>query len=226
MIRINKFAAKQLQHIYALKQPGRLRRLLAVVIAGFVLALVISEIFLKKSNVIDQRIFDYLDFRVNDRNTKIMQLFTFLGSLQFLLPAYLSCLLFLVIKGKRWYALKVFLVSTGNLLLMFGLKYFFHRQRPAFPLLSEVPGLSFPSGHAFMALAFFSLFIQFVYLHINPRWLKYLLIVMLVFVILMVGFSRVYLRLHYASDVLAGFCFGFLSVLLMMWVMEKVIGDK
>jgi undecaprenyl-diphosphatase len=117
---------------------------------------------------------------------------------------------------------RVAIIAVGNMLLMFGLKYFFNRQRPLIPLLKEVPGLSFPSGHAYMGLVFFGQIIYLVYTGVKHPWIKWITITLLVFIIFMIGLSRVYLRLHYSSDVIAGYCFGLLSLLIIFWLLRQV----
>ena len=113
-------------------------------------------------------------------------------------------------------------IGVSNLLLMFGLKFLFNRPRPLIPLLKEVPGLSFPSGHAFMSLTFFGLLIYIIYRGIADKWLKWICITILTLVIFMIGLSRVYLRVHYASDVIAGYCFGIVSLILLLWMLRQI----
>ncbi len=187
------------------------------------LIVVIREIFYHKENTIDQKAFDYLSPHVTHVNTAIMQCFTFLGSHYFLVPAFLLLFTFyFFIRKNKWYFIKLVTIALSNLILMFGLKFLFNRPRPLIPLLKEVPGLSFPSGHAFMSLTFFGLIIYIVYRDVKNKRLKWIIIIILVIIILLVGLSRVYLRVHYASDVIAGYCFGMLSLLILMWMLRYI----
>jgi undecaprenyl-diphosphatase len=113
-------------------------------------------------------------------------------------------------------------IAISNLGLMVGLKFFFNRPRPLIPLLKEIPGLSFPSGHAFMSMIFYGLLISIVYRDITTLWKKWAVIFILLGLILLIGFSRVYLRVHYLSDVLAGYCFGMLSLIILLWLMNRI----
>jgi membrane-associated phospholipid phosphatase len=132
-------------------------------------------------------------------------------------------LLFTFFRYKtKWYFIKAVTIAVSNLLLMFGLKIFFNRPRPLIPLLKELSGLSFPSGHAFMSLTFFGLIIYFVYRGVTNKWIKWSVIIFLIGIIFLVGLSRVYLRVHYASDVIAGFCFGILSLVLLFMMLNTV----
>ena len=86
------------------------------------------------------------------------------------------------------------------------LKVIVQRPRPAgFRLISE-SGYSFPSGHSMVAMAFFGLLIWMVWRYHRRDVMRVVWCVCFGLVIAMVGISRIYLGVHYASDVLAGFC--------------------
>lgn len=91
-------------------------------------------------------------------------------------------------------------------LLNVGLKAIVARPRPeGFRLVAET-GFSFPSGHSMAAMAFFGLIAWLVWRYEGNRARRAVLATVLAFVAVMVGISRIYLGVHYASDVLAGFC--------------------
>ncbi|MGN0076383.1 MAG: phosphatase PAP2 family protein [Parafannyhessea sp.] len=91
-------------------------------------------------------------------------------------------------------------------LLNQGLKYLIQRPRPAGYRLATVSGYSFPSGHSMAAMAFYGLLIWMVWRYEKDEFVKWLGVLGFGAVIVLVGFSRIYLGVHYASDVLAGFC--------------------
>ena len=103
-------------------------------------------------------------------------------------------------------------IALSSLALMLLLKALFKRKRPLSPLIKAVKGLSFPSGHAITAVTFYGLVIYIISNIISPGILLYALITFFVVLILLIGFSRIYLRVHYPSDVLAGFIIG------LMWL--------
>jgi membrane-associated phospholipid phosphatase len=115
---------------------------------------------------------------------------------------------FLVLRRHRWYTLLVPVVALGSITLNLLLKLTYQRPRPLLPLVSAA-GLSFPSGHAMISASFYGLLIYLVQTHIrrHPR-LRWVLTGLLAALILLIGLTRVYLRVHYASDVLAGFAAG------------------
>lgn len=86
------------------------------------------------------------------------------------------------------------------------LKFMIQRPRPAGYRLATVSGYSFPSGHSMAAMAFYGLLIWMVWRYEKDTFVKWLGVLGFGAVIVLVGFSRIYLGVHYASDVLAGFC--------------------
>ncbi|HEX2607298.1 MAG TPA: phosphatase PAP2 family protein [Flavisolibacter sp.] len=102
-----------------------------------------------------------------------------------------------------------------------GLKNIFRRHRPEFPLFKELSSYSFPSGHALSSFVFCSVLIWLTWqTHWKPGW-KWVLTILLVAFSISIGISRIVLRYHYASDVVAGFSLGFAWVLLSLWVQQK-----
>jgi len=149
---------------------------------------------------------------------------TFLGKHQFLIPANLLLIAyFLFFANRSSYSIRVAAIALSSLALMFILKYLFHRKRPLSPLLNAARGLSFPSGHAIMAVTFFGLLIYCIDHSVWPAALQFISIFFLVILIILIGFSRIYLRVHYASDVLAGFIIGVLWLLISLSVLNNLI---
>lgn len=86
------------------------------------------------------------------------------------------------------------------------LKFIIQRPRPDGFRLAEATGFSFPSGHSMVAMAFFGLLVWLVWNYEKDCKLRCLYAVGFAIVIAMIGISRIYLGVHYASDVLGGFC--------------------
>ena len=95
------------------------------------------------------------------------------------------------------------------------------RHRPADPLIQGVTNFSFPSGHAFMSVAFYGLLIAWIMTSIKSNWQRQAAITFLVLLILLIGFSRIYLRVHYLTDVIAGLCTGTIWLITCFWLMNK-----
>lgn len=183
----------------------------------------VRRVFFLQNNRFDDKVFNYLNQHVNNDNNQLMLFFTFLGKHEFLIPANLILIAyFLFIKKHRWYSIKVPAIALSSLALMFGLKHLFDRNRPLVPLLEEARGLSFPSGHALMSVTFYGLLIYIVFKGFRNKTLKWTIISLLLLLIFTIGFSRIYLRVHYASDVIAGFCVGLLWLVICVWVLNML----
>ncbi len=201
---------------------------LIAVLVLFIAALVVFSIFAYRvlnwqNHEFDFLVFDKVGLLVTPFNTSFMLAITFLGNHNFLVPANLILIVyFLFVKKHRWYSIKVPVIALGGLLLMTLLKQFFNRPRPLTPLLAAVRGLSFPSGHAMMSVSFYGLLILLVWENITNRFYKWLLTALLIILILLIGFSRIYLRLHYFSDVIAGFAAGIIWLSVCIWTIGRI----
>lgn len=180
-------------------------------------------VFLDDKTTFDDNAFAFLQNWVSDSTTNIMNAFTLLGKIEFLIPAHIVLIgWFLFIRRHRWYSIKVPVIGVSSGLIMFFMKNVFQRERPLIPLLEPAGGLSFPSGHALCSMTFFGLLIYFVWRHAKNLYVKWLLIFTLSFTIFMIGLSRVYLRVHHASDVIAGFAFGLIWLVLSLKILKGI----
>lgn len=197
--------------------------IIASLVSISALIVIIRRIFIVKTTDFDEKGFDAFGTLVTDTNTQIALVITFCGSYLFMVTAWLVLLGYylFVQKNKRRF-INILIIALSNFGLMVGMKFFFNRPRPLVPLLHEIPGLSFPSGHAFMGTIFYGLLISIVYHEVKVVWKKWLFIFILLCFIICVGLSRVYLRVHYLSDVLAGFCFGTLSLIIFLWLIKRM----
>jgi undecaprenyl-diphosphatase len=183
---------------------------------------IVDMVFEDKSYVFDKAVFAWLAPHYNHFNTTLMQAITFFGSQYFLLPANILLVLVVLLKEKdKWIGIKIAAVSISSTAIMFLLKFILQRQRPDVPLIVKAHGYSFPSGHTFTSLCFFGMLIYIVYKKINPPILKWTLNGLMILLVLLIGFSRIYLKLHYASDVIAGLCLGTIWLLMAKWLFIK-----
>jgi undecaprenyl-diphosphatase len=180
-------------------------------------------VFLDNKTAFDDAAFATLSAWVSNVNTEVMEGFTFLGKVQFLAPAHLLLTAwFLFVRKHRWYTIKVPVIGLSSGLLMLGLKDLFDRPRPLTPLLEPVAGLSFPSGHALCSMTFFGLLIYFAWKRIKNIYLRLLVTLLLCSTIFMIGLSRVYLRVHHASDVIAGFALGIIWLVISLKMLKLI----
>lgn len=197
--------------------------LVLFILSFFVFVFLARRIFWQKKDEFDFAVFDFMRPLISELRTDTMEFFTFLGTHTFLIP--MNCLLiayFLFIKRHRWYSITIPVVSIGGVSLMFILKNLFGRPRPEDPLLRTVSGLSFPSGHALISVAFYGLLIYLIWHNVKHKFFRWALIILLLMLILTIGISRIYLRVHYASDVLAGFAMGLIWLVLSIWVVRRI----
>jgi membrane-associated phospholipid phosphatase len=184
---------------------------------GFILGVISLLVFfglsegllLDELQQFDQFVTGLVRIKMSSFLTKIMIYISALGSsVTLTILGLLFFGYFLFIKKHFWESLNIPIVLIGATVLNNILKVLFHRQRPMLEHLVPVTGLSFPSGHAMISYAFYGLVIYLVWLNTENKYLKYVIAVLLSILILLIGISRIYLGVHYPSDVLAGFAAG------------------
>lgn len=100
------------------------------------------------------------------------------------------------------------------------IKFIIQRPRPTQQLIQEV-GYSFPSGHSVFVIILFSLLIYFYKDRIKNSLLKIIFVSMNILLILLVGLSRIYINVHWFSDVMGGYAMGFFAMYLILWIFES-----
>ena len=126
---------------------------------------------------------------------------------------------------RQWLSLVIWLVALGGgELLNYLLKQFFARARPVFdnPIVVE-RFFSFPSGHSMLSMITYGMLAYFVLLRVKNRATRLLVIASATLMVLMVGLSRIYLGVHYLSDVLAGFAAGGMWLFTCISVREFIV---
>jgi undecaprenyl-diphosphatase len=198
--------------------------LLLASFAGALLAFgyITHEVLLEKEEAADHRLFALLSPLVSPQLTDIMNYISYCASSTFLQFGYgIIALTFLV--SKNWKrAIEVGVVGLGGYAISYLMKFSFHRVRPSDPLAEPLENSSFPSGHAASAFIFYGLLIYLVSKTRMRKLYKYTVYATLTIFALLIGFSRIYLRMHYPTDVAAGFCIGLAWLLLSVLLMEKM----
>lgn len=199
-----------------------------LIVAGiFLLCLLLfiviaNEMVLEKENSLDFVVFEKLQHITNAPMTTAMLIITFFGSNYFLLPAYIVVIAyFLIYKRTRRLSLDVAAIGITSTILLFSLKAIFHRPRPLDPLVRSVNGFSFPSGHSFCSFTFFGLLVYIIWNQKTSTVAKWASTILFFLFACAIAFSRVYLHVHYASDVIAGFCLCLVWLGLSFWVIKK-----
>ncbi len=140
---------------------------------------------------------------------EIMRAFTALGTGMSLTAVVLLGIAWFHFRGDRLSMGMLALVGAGGFLINTALKLLFDRPRPSvLPMLSDSDPWSFPSGHAMMTLAIFLALAVLIGDSVRGKWMRSTLVTAAVTISAFVGFSRMYLGVHYPSDVLAGWLAG------------------
>ncbi|MCM3116853.1 phosphatase PAP2 family protein [Neobacillus sp. MER 74] len=175
-----------------------------VSIIGFsLISLLISD---QKIIHFDRTIIDAVQGMETPFLTSVMKFFTFIGSAPFVIVLSLFLLLFLYKVLHHRLELILFVAAiVGSAILNGILKNFFQRVRPEFHRLIEIEGYSFPSGHAMNAFTVYGIITFLLWRHITSSLGRWALIFVSMVMIIAIGISRIYLGVHYPSDIIGGY---------------------
>ena len=152
--------------------------------------------------------------------TNIMKIITNCGSAFTIIT--ISILISIFVKNKKigiciW--INTIIITLLNVLL----KNILQRPRPEGFRLIDESGYSFPSGHSMVSMAFYGLIIYFVFTNIKNKKIRNVICTILTILIILIGISRIYLGVHYASDVLAGFLISIGYLIVFIEVVLKLL---
>ena len=156
-------------------------------------------------------------------STPIAKFITNIGGAIFVIS--LTTILFFVIKDKK-IGISI-IVNLGIVTILNQIiKFIMQRPRPTEFRIIEETGYSFPSGHSMVSLAFYGYLVYLIYKYINNKHLKRTLIIMLSILICTIGASRIYLGVHYTSDVLGGFLISMAYLIIYIELVNKFVLEK
>ena len=162
-------------------------------------------------------------FLISDFVTPIAKFITNFGGAIFLSIA--TVMLFLLIKNK-----KIGLSIISNIVIITVLnqllKRILQRPRPTEFRIVEETGYSFPSGHSMVSMAFYGYLIYLIYRYIKNKYVKWTLITILSILICLIGISRIYLGVHYTSDVLGGFMISISYLVVYISSIKKLLPEE
>ena len=162
-------------------------------------------------------------FLISDFATPIAKFITNFGGAIFLIT--LTVILVILIKNKK-IGLSIFsnlvIITVLNQLL----KRILQRPRPTEFRIIEETGYSFPSGHSMVSMAFYGYLIYLIYKYVENKYVKWTSIVLLSILICTIGVSRIYLGVHYTSDVLGGFLVSISYLILFISTVNKFFIEK
>ncbi|MCM2997254.1 phosphatase PAP2 family protein [Paenibacillus cellulositrophicus] len=202
---------------------GRLNKLLVMsLVLGVLFVIMMVLVGADRIAWFDQSIINAVQGMENEGLTRIMKGFTFLGSslVATLLSVIAFLFLWLVLRHRK--ELLMFLLSVGgseiwNIII----KNWMQRQRPNTHRLIEISGFSFPSGHSMAAFALYGTLTYLLWRHIPSLAGRIAMIVIGVALTLLIGISRIYLGVHYPSDVFGGYLASATWLMLSIYIFEK-----
>lgn len=162
-------------------------------------------VLIKKELLLDTLIIDKVYSLRNDLLTSIFKVITFLGdSKLIILLTLLLTIYFIVIKKNKFNGILTFVNTANTAIINQVIKHIIRRPRPVNIIVNE-DGYSFPSGHSMMSICFYALIIYFIWQTNMKKSTKIVLTVILSLLVLLIGFTRIYLGAHYPSDIISGY---------------------
>ncbi|WP_167553213.1 phosphatase PAP2 family protein [Evansella clarkii] len=168
----------------------------------------------------DLAVIELIQAPITDRMTELMTAITHVGSVPGL-AIFAIAVALLVTAGKNYKEAVLYLAACGaGGMFNWLLKLLFQRERPQINPLLEVTGHSFPSGHSMGTMVVYGLAVYLLLILVRRRWVKITGTILLIAGILLIGLSRIYLGVHYPSDVIGGFTAGAAWVLFCTAILE------
>lgn len=197
---------------------------------GLVLGALSLNGFLEITNEVRSENFDHFDETVtdfiyqyrSDTMTNFVTIITDMGDVQaYIIIIFAVAVWFLIDKKSiRWLIQSVIILATTAALNVF-IKNYISRDRPDIDMrLVEASSYSYPSGHSMCALAFYGFLIYLAYTKVSHQWVRILAYISLPLLILAIGASRVYLGVHFPSDVIAGFAAGLFWLVFVIFIIN------
>lgn len=177
-------------------------RWILVIICLTIFFLILEDVLDKEIEQLDNMIYTWLSNIIKEPITTFAKIITTMGAGYVIIPVcIITVICFWKKKEAKYIVVNLITIFLSNQLL----KRIVERPRPEGFRIVEELGYSFPSGHSMVSMAFYGLFIYFIYKKVKNKYIKWTSIILLALLIILIGLSRIYLGVHYASDVLAGF---------------------
>ncbi|MEK7452864.1 MAG: phosphatase PAP2 family protein [Patescibacteria group bacterium] len=179
-------------------------------------------------NAVQDAIFSLREENLNS----IMIFITYFGDKEIIFPLSFFIILYFFLKKKYEFLIALLTSISIISVIVYSIKLFFYKPRPSLAdaLILE-SGFSFPSGHVAVAIVFYGILSYFVFISAKRNFEKISSILLFVIMVFLITFSRVYLGVHFLSDVMASMIFstvwlGFLIYLLEIKRKQEVVRDR
>ncbi|MCM3341400.1 phosphatase PAP2 family protein [Paenibacillus sp. MER TA 81-3] len=159
--------------------------------------------------------------------TEFVTIITHLASSHIIIPIalVLAAVLAFILK-RRWDAMSLFIALIGSSLFNEVMKHLIQRARPAdWEHWVQASGYSFPSGHSMVSMSFYGMLGYIIWLHLKEQGkpAAYVLVLTLLLIVC-IGLSRIYLGVHFVTDVIAGYAAGAAWLLACIYAMQWLKG--
>ncbi len=190
-----------------------------IILTGLLLSGVSLYLFAEVAeNVVEQDTIVQIDLALANElhkamivNTTMVQVFQFISLFGFQVLFVLGVVVGIAfLLRKKWFYLIIWIMTLlgGNLLNAL-IKGFFARPRPVFvDPIALVGSFSFPSGHSMLSFIAYGMGAYLICLYVKNRYVRIFVVFVAVMSIALIGISRLYLGVHYFSDVIGGFAAG------------------
>lgn len=174
-------------------------------------------VYFDKTGAFDLCIYNFIIGFKNNFVTNFFRVITLFGGVYIITLITFSFLLF---KNKKYF-LTLFIDMISVVLINYFLKLIFLRDRPFDLMIIDEVGYSYPSGHSMIAVSFYG-FILFLIWNMNiKKTYKYLFSFIIILFIALIGISRIYLGVHFPSDVIGGFSISMCFLILYISLVRK-----
>jgi len=186
-----------------------------------IIFIILGILVLTKNDIyLDSAVYNFVSKYISDDLTYVIKNLTHIGSA--FIVILITILVLIFFKNKK-YGIFMSLDLIFITILQYILKYTFTRTRPIDINLIEENGYSFPSGHSLTAMAFYGFIIYLIYTSKINKKSKLIYIILLSLLIFVTGFSRIYLGVHFFTDVMGAFSFSIAFLIVYTHIIKERI---
>ena len=188
-----------------------------LIICLIIFSIIAVNVYLNRDMCIDSAVYNFISkYFINDNMTNVMKFITWFGG-----PIGIALIgIISVLKNRKIIISMPICLVLGTILSNI-VKVIFARERPSINPLAVETSYSFPSGHSMMSMILYGYLIYLIYDCIKNKKIKWIYISILSILILAIGFSRIYLGVHYTSDVIGGFTFGIAYLIIFIEIIKN-----
>lgn len=174
-------------------------KLLLILIIQFLILTILVKLGYTKS--VDNDLYQFIMKMKTNQVTDFFKAITKLGNLSELI--IMSLIFLIIVRDEKGIMVIINIINVQLLNVI--VKWIVKRNRPTGLRLIEESYYSYPSGHAMLTFIIYGFLIYLIYKRMHTKLLKWIFIIMVILIIMMIGISRIYLGVHYFSDIIGGY---------------------